>query len=117
MLGTGNQVDYGMSAAGGADVAQYYVSGDIQRVQGIVDPNRTHNVSLRANVTAQLRQNLTATFTSSYIDRKVAFPINDNNIYGVVPNGILGHAYNCAPGAVGGTQVSLRRGHVEPRLL
>ena len=104
VLGTGNQVDYGMSAAGGADVAQYYVAGDIQRVQGIVDPNRTHNVSLRANVTAQLRQNLTATFTSSYIDRKVAFPINDNNIYGVVPNGILGHAYNCTAGAVGGTK-------------
>ena len=80
------------------------MAGDIQRVQGIVDPNRTHNVSLRANVSAQLRQNLTATFTSSYIDRKVAFPINDNNIYGVVPNGILGHAYDCAPGAVGGTK-------------
>ncbi len=102
--GTGNQVDYGMSASGGADAAQYYISGDIQRVQGIVDPNRTHNVSLRANVTAQLRQNLTATFTSNYIDRAVAFPINDNNIYGVVPNGILGHAFNCAPGAVGGTK-------------
>jgi TonB-linked SusC/RagA family outer membrane protein len=104
VLGTGNQVDYGVSASGGADVAQYFVSGDIQRVQGIVDPNRTHNVSVRANVTTQLRQNLSATFTSNYIDRAVAFPINDNNIYGVVPNGILGHAYNCAPGATGGTK-------------
>jgi TonB-dependent starch-binding outer membrane protein SusC len=105
VLGTGNQVNYGLSASGGADVAQYYISGDIQRAQGIVDPNKTHNVSLRANINAQLRQNLTATFTSNYIDRAVGFPINDNNIYGVVPAGILGHAYNCAPGVAGGAAV------------
>jgi TonB-linked SusC/RagA family outer membrane protein len=105
VLETGNQVNYGLSAAGGADVAQYYVAGDIQRAQGIVDPNKTHNVSLRANINAQLRPNLTATFTSNYIDRAVNFPINDNNIYGVVPAGILGHAYDCSPGATGGTAV------------
>ncbi|HEY4303857.1 MAG TPA: SusC/RagA family TonB-linked outer membrane protein [Gemmatimonadaceae bacterium] len=104
VLGTGNQVDYGLSAAGGADVAQYYVSGDIQRAQGIVDPNKTHNVSLRANINAQLRSNLTATFTANYIDRHVALPINDNNIYGVVPNGILGHAFDCSAGATGGAK-------------
>lgn len=101
--GTGHETNYGLSASGGADAAQYYVSGDIQRDQGIVNPNKTHNVNLRANVSAQLRPNLSATFTSSYIDRLVAFPINDNNIYGVVPNGILGHAFNCAAGATGGT--------------
>jgi TonB-linked SusC/RagA family outer membrane protein len=102
--GTGNQASYGISTSGGGDAAQYYISGDIQRAQGIVSPSRTHNVSLRANVTTQLRQNLTATFTSNYIDRGVAFPINDNNIYGVVPNGILGHAFNCTSGATGGTK-------------
>lgn len=98
-LQTGNQTDYGLSATGGADAAQYYVSGDLQRAQGIVQPSQTHNVNLRANVNARFRQNLTAQITTSYIDRHIRLPINDNNIYGVVPNGILGKAANCANGA------------------
>lgn len=95
VLGTGNQTDYGLSATGGADAAQYYIAGDFQRAQGIVQPSQTHNVNLRANVNARFRQNLTAQITTSYIDRHIRLPINDNNIYGVVPNGILGHAANC----------------------
>ncbi len=104
VLGTGNEMDYGLSASGGGDAAQYYISGDVQRAEGIVAPSKTHNVSLRANVTAQLRPNLTATFTSNYIDRRVGLPINDNNIYGVVPNGILGHAFDCDSSASGGAK-------------
>ncbi len=102
--GTGHQVDYGLSATGGGDAAQYYISGDVQKAQGIVNPNKTHNVSLRANITTEFKPNLTATFTSNYIDRLVALPINDNNIYGVVPNGILGKAFNCDTTATGGAK-------------
>lgn len=100
---TGNTVDYGLSAAGGADVAQYYIAGDAQRVQGIVGPSQTHNYNLRANINATLRQNLNAQITTNYIDRYVRLPFNDNNIYGIVPAGTLGKAFNCAPGMTGGT--------------
>jgi TonB-linked SusC/RagA family outer membrane protein len=102
VLGTGNQVDYGLSASGGSDVAQYFIAGDAQRVQGVVGPSKTHNYSLRSNVTAQLRPNLNATFTANYIDREVLLPYNDNNIFGVVPQGLLGKAFNCQPGLTGG---------------
>ncbi|MFL5613317.1 MAG: SusC/RagA family TonB-linked outer membrane protein [Gemmatimonadaceae bacterium] len=102
VLGTGNQVDYGVSASGGSDASQYFIGGDAQRVQGVVDPSKTHNYSLRSNITAQLRPNLNATFTANYIDRQITLPYNDNNIFGVVPQGLLGKAFNCEPGLSGG---------------
>lgn len=96
--GTGHTQDLGLSVSGGSDVAQYFISGDVQRQQGLADPNKVRGESGRANINAQMRPNLTTQVTANYIDRQIRLPYNDNNIFGVVPNGVLGHAGNCAPG-------------------
>ena len=94
---TGNDRNFGVSTTGGSDIAQYFISGDLQRGQGVSQPNQTHGFSLRTNVTAQLKQNVNATITANYVQRDIGLPRNDNNIFGVMGNVLLGHAFNCAP--------------------
>ncbi|HVZ77219.1 MAG TPA: TonB-dependent receptor, partial [Gemmatimonadaceae bacterium] len=96
--GTGNDRNFGLSTSGGSDVAQYFISGDMTRTQGITQVNQVHAFSLRSNVSAQLKPNVNATVTANYIQRDIRLPYNDNNIYGVMGNTMLGRAFNCAPG-------------------
>ena len=96
---TGNIKSGGLSMYGGADAAQYFVSGDVDRQLGAVPVNRTHNYSLRANLTTRLSQKLNATFTTNYVDRDVRLPDNDNDIYGPLGNILLGRAFNCSADA------------------
>jgi TonB-linked SusC/RagA family outer membrane protein len=95
---TGNSRGFGLSASGGTDLVQYFVSGDVDRAQGIAGPNRNRLSSGRANINAQLRSNLNVAVTTNYVDRNTKLPINDNNIYGVVPNAVLGKAADCRNG-------------------
>ena len=99
VFGTGNIKSGGLNVYGGADQAQYFVSGDIDRQVGVVPVNRTHNYSFRANLTSRLSQKLNATFTTNYVDRQVRLPDNDNDIYGPLGNILLGHAFNCSAAA------------------
>jgi TonB-dependent starch-binding outer membrane protein SusC len=96
--GTGNTRNFGLSTSGGTDAAQYFISGDISRAQGTAGPNYDRGFNLRSNLTAQLKPNVNATVTANYIQRDVGLPQNDNDIYGVMGNILLGHAFNCAAG-------------------
>ncbi|HVB29918.1 MAG TPA: SusC/RagA family TonB-linked outer membrane protein [Gemmatimonadaceae bacterium] len=96
--GQGNTRHFGLSTSGGSDQAQYFISGDVNRAQGTVAPNHDNGFSLRTNVTAQLKPNINSTVTANYVQRDVGLPQNDNDIYGVMGNVLLGHAFNCAPG-------------------
>lgn len=97
-LSTGNQRAFGLSASGGSDIVQYFISGDLDRTQGVTDPNTNRVVSGRANVNAQLRPNLSVQVTTNYVDRQVGLPQNDNNIYGSIPGATLGKAADCRNG-------------------
>ncbi len=92
----GNRQKYGLSASGGADKATYYVSGDVEREQGVYAPNLLQRYNLRANITGQLRDNLKVTVTSGYLNSSLGRPQNDNNTEGVVSGGLLGTAYDDA---------------------
>ncbi|HVA57139.1 MAG TPA: SusC/RagA family TonB-linked outer membrane protein [Gemmatimonadaceae bacterium] len=96
--GTGGNHDFGLSTSGGSDAAQYFISGDMHNSQGTAGPNYDRGFSLRSNVTAQLKPNVQSTITANYIDRQVGLPQNDNDIYGVMGNILLGKAFNCASG-------------------
>lgn len=96
--GTGHVQNAGLSAAGGGEASQYFISADGSGTQGILDPSKVGLVSGRANINAKLRPNLTTQVTTNYIDRKTRLPYNDNNIFGYVPGAVLGRAFNCAPG-------------------
>jgi TonB-dependent starch-binding outer membrane protein SusC len=91
----------GLSAAGGSDLVQYFISGDVNKQQGVVQSNSDRTSSGRANLNMQLRPDLNVGLTSNYVDRRISLPFNDNNIYGAVPNGVLGKAADCRPGVSG----------------
>jgi TonB-linked SusC/RagA family outer membrane protein len=98
---SGYRSSLGLSAAGGGDVASYFVSGDLDRDQGIFRPNLFRRVNLRANLTSQLRDNLNLQASTNYISSRLTFPQNDNNVLGVYGGGLLGSAFDDPPPPVG----------------
>lgn len=91
---TGYRSSFGFSASGGGDAATYFISGDADQDQGVYEPNRLKRVSLRANLTGQLRQNVSTQLSTAYASSRLEFPQNDNNILGVVSSGLLGSAFD-----------------------
>jgi TonB-linked SusC/RagA family outer membrane protein len=90
----GYRTSFGLGAAGGGDVANYYVSGDLDRDQGVFAPNNFRRASLRANLTSQLASDLNLQLSTNYISSRLEFPQNDNNILGVFGGGLLGSAFD-----------------------
>ncbi len=92
---TGNRQRYGLSASGGGDAAQYYLSGDYSNEKGIYQSSALRNINLRSNATARLRSNLDVTANLGYLNTLNPRPQNDNNSYGLISGGLLGKsAYN-----------------------
>lgn len=83
---------YGADVNGGSDVAQYFIGGDFYREQGVYAINRQRLISLRANVHGQLRDNFDLSVNTGYVQSRLRLPQNDNNVRGIVPQGLLGYA-------------------------
>ena len=83
---------FGIDAAGGSDVSQYFVGGDFYREQGVYAINRLRQISLRGNLHSQLRDNLDISLNSGYVQNRLRLPQNDNNVRGIIPGGLLGFA-------------------------
>jgi TonB-linked SusC/RagA family outer membrane protein len=90
----GWRTQYGLSVSGGGDALSYFVSGDLEREQGVLDPNRNRKVNIRANLHSQLRDNLDLSVNTAYLQSRLNFPQNDNNILGVLGGGLLGFAFD-----------------------
>ena len=90
----GYRSSVGLSASGGSDVATYFLSGDVDRDQGVFRPNFLNRTSLRANLTSQLRSNLTTQVFANYAASRLKFPQNDNNILGILGSGLLGNGFD-----------------------
>ncbi|HKV99798.1 MAG TPA: SusC/RagA family TonB-linked outer membrane protein [Vicinamibacterales bacterium] len=93
---TGNSQNYGLSVSGGGDRAQYYLSGNFDRQLGILAWNVQRHFDLRANVTAQPRDNMNITTSVGYVQSRLRLPQNDNNILGVLGGGLLGNVVDDA---------------------
>ena len=91
---TGWRQVFGLNVAGGGDAATYFLSGDLQREQGVYDPNKLRQINLRANIRGQLRDNLDATVTAGFVSSRLRLPQNDNNGYGAILSGMLGRGYD-----------------------
>ena len=83
---------YGVDVNGGSDAAQYFVGGDFYREQGVYEINRQRLISLRGNIHSQLRDNLDLSVNTGYVQSRLRVPQNDNNIRGILPDGLLGVA-------------------------
>src|SRR6185437_11233866 len=87
---TGSTQNYGLSVQGGGDRAQYYLSGNFDKQVGILQWNQIHHTDVRANVTAQPRDNMNLTASVGYVQSRLRLPQNDNDILGVLGGGLLG---------------------------
>jgi TonB-linked SusC/RagA family outer membrane protein len=82
---------FGLDASGGSDMAQYFVSGDFSREQGVYAINRQRMISLRSNIRGQLASNFDLSANVGYTQNRLRLPQNDNNVRGVIPQGLLGN--------------------------
>ncbi len=85
---------WGMDASGGSELAQYFIGGDFQREQGVYAINRQRQISLRSNVRGQLASNFDMSVNVGYSQNRLRLPQNDNNVRGVIPQGLLGNFEN-----------------------
>ena len=83
---------YGADVSGGSELAQYFIGGDFYREQGVYAINRQRLISLRGNIHSQLRDNFDLSVNTGYVQSRLRLPQNDNNVRGIVPQGLLGSA-------------------------
>jgi TonB-dependent starch-binding outer membrane protein SusC len=81
---------YGLSVSGGSDQVTYFVSGELEDERGVFAVNRLERVNVRANVNARLNERMELAIRSGYVDSRLALPTNDNALFGVLLNGLLG---------------------------
>jgi TonB-dependent starch-binding outer membrane protein SusC len=88
----GNRRQIGVNVSGGGDVATYYFSAEREGEDGVFLNNELDRVSLRANVRSNIRDDLDLAVSTGYTTSDLSLPQNDNNILGLVSNGLLGFA-------------------------
>ena len=87
---------YGLDVSGGSERSQYFIGGDFLREQGVYAINRQRQIALRANVHSQLSDNLNLSVNTGYVQNRLRLPQNDNNVRGLIPQGLLGAAQDDA---------------------
>ena len=85
---------YGLNVTGGGEAVTYFVSGDLDRQQGVYDANTIRKVGLRANVFGRLRDDLELTANAGYLSNRIRLPQNDNNAFGLIAGALLGSAFD-----------------------
>lgn len=83
---------FGLSAAGGGERVTYFVSGDLEREEGIYVTSALKRGSLRANMRAQLSDRAELQINAGYVSSDLRLPQNDNNFLGYISNGLAGKA-------------------------
>lgn len=81
---------YGLNVSGGNEQVRYYLGGDIEGGHGVISFNTQDKRNFRANVSANLRDDLEATLNFGYIDSHVRMNSNDNSILSPLINGLMG---------------------------
>jgi TonB-linked SusC/RagA family outer membrane protein len=87
---------YGMSVSGGTDAAQYFLSGDYYREQGVYANNVDRRANAHGTVTAHPSSTIDVSLSATYLQGRLTLPQNDNSFFGVLGLGLLGTAYNDA---------------------
>jgi TonB-linked SusC/RagA family outer membrane protein len=88
---------YGLSVSGGREGATYYVGGDFEREQGLVDPNNLKRANFRVNLDAAVNDKVTLALRTGYLSSRQGLPQNENNGFGYLSAGLLGKAGDCSP--------------------
>jgi TonB-linked SusC/RagA family outer membrane protein len=83
---------FGVSAAGGGERVTYFVSGDLEREEGIYLTSALRRGSVRANLRAELSDRADLQVNAGYVSSDLRIPQNDNNFLGYISNGLAGKA-------------------------
>src|SRR5690606_20878380 len=67
-------------------------SGETEREQGVLDPNKLGRHSFRANLNGRLRDDMNVTVTTGYVRSRVELPWSDNSSWGAMGAGLLAQA-------------------------
>lgn len=111
-IGQGRRQQYGLSVTGGTEDIQYYISGEWEVEDGVMElpsrtkdsiaalgvelpkhvktPNRVERASMRANIQARLGENTNIRISTGISSADIWLPQNDNNSFGMLPSGLLG---------------------------
>lgn len=84
---------FGASVAGGTDRTTYFLSGDIEDEQGVIAYNELNKASVRANLNAEITEDLRVQLSSGYIDSDLSINSNDNSVFSPLLNGYVGRAF------------------------
>jgi TonB-linked SusC/RagA family outer membrane protein len=90
VLRDGFRNQYGLSVSGGSESTTYYVAGEVQDEQGVIDLNKLDQASFRANLTTRPTDKLNLSVKTGYVNTGTSFPDNDNSLNGFMLNGLLG---------------------------
>ena len=92
----GYRDSYGGSVSGGTDAAQYFLSGDYYREQGVYANNVNRRANGHATISAHPSSNIDVSLNATYLQGRLSLPQNDNSFFGVLGLGLLGSAYDDA---------------------
>jgi TonB-linked SusC/RagA family outer membrane protein len=84
---------YGANVRGGTAAVTYFVSGELEKEDGVIFYNQRDKVSVRANLNAALNDRLDLAVSTQFNTVRNSFPNNDNSIFSPILNGLLGEAY------------------------
>ncbi|MGH7476492.1 MAG: SusC/RagA family TonB-linked outer membrane protein [Longimicrobiales bacterium] len=112
----GTRQQYGLSVSGGGETVNYFLSGEYEDEIGVfeipdsahqalreargselpenqIHPNSLERFTVRANIGANLRDDLRIGLSTGYVTADVRLPQNDNNALGIIPSGLLGSPF------------------------
>lgn len=99
---TGHRQRQGVNVSGGAQGVNYFISGELENTQGVIDFNTNDKGTFRANLRAGLTENFTVNVTTGYTRNHLALNNNDNSVFSPLINGLLGRPtfvqYDSLPG-------------------
>jgi TonB-dependent starch-binding outer membrane protein SusC len=87
---TGHRQRMGASVSGGVQGVNYYLSGEFEDGQGVIQHNQQDRASFRANLRADLHEAVTVNVTTGYTRHRLSLNNNDNSIFSPLLNGLMG---------------------------
>jgi len=86
---TGFKNKYGLSVGGGSDVVNYYISGDVDLDEGVIEFNDQRKLNLRTNLGARVSDKLGINVNASYTRTKLWVNSDNNSIFSPIINAVL----------------------------
>jgi TonB-dependent starch-binding outer membrane protein SusC len=84
---------YGMNVQGGGDRATFYLSGDMEAEQGVVNINTLDRANFRANLNATVTDRLNVSLSSGYTNSDLRINSDNNSVISPLINGLVGRAF------------------------